>query len=416
MKQTAGLVPSLPARAWLVLGGDALSALGSGLTLPFFVVYLSQVRGIDLGLAGLMLSILAAAGLAGNPAGGWLVDRIGARRAVIAGLLLAAGGCGAIAMVHEVWQGFLAAALYGLGMAVLLPAEDALLATAVDVEQRPQVFALRHATLNAGFSLGALVAAVVVAGVASPAGFVVLYLADAVSFLAFAGLLVALPDLVAPTVGGGGDAGIAGSYREVLHDRVFGRLWLLVVLLVTAGYAQFHAAFPAFATSVGGLSAWGLSLAFAANTITVVAAQLVVLRLMGGRRRTRGVMLSAAFVAAAWLATLVAAGRTELTATVFFVGAMVLFGLGETLLSPTVPAMVNDLATDRLRGRYNGAYSLAWSVGFIAGPALAGLALAAGHGHALFAGLVGALGAAAVGAWRLERHLPSRTNLVAAPA
>src|SRR6185437_3225192 len=132
---------------------------------------------------------------------------------------------------------------------------------------------------------------------------------------------------------------------------------------------QYHAAFPAFATSVGGLSAWGLSLAFAANTITVVAAQLVVLRLMCGHRRTRGVMLSAAFVGVAWLATLGAAGRTEATATVFFVGAMVLFGLGETLLSPTVPAMVNDLAPDRLRGRYNGAYSLAWTVGFIAGPA-----------------------------------------------
>ena len=50
MKRSPGLVPSLPARAWLVLVGDALSALGSGLTLPFFVVYLSQVRGIDLGL------------------------------------------------------------------------------------------------------------------------------------------------------------------------------------------------------------------------------------------------------------------------------------------------------------------------------------------------------------------------------
>jgi MFS family permease len=167
---------------------------------------------------------------------------------------------------------------------------------------------------------------------------------------------------------------------------------------------------------VGGLSAWELSIAFAANTITVVAAQLVVLRLMAGRRRTRGVVLSSAFVGVAWLVTLVAAGQAETTATVLFVVAMVLFGLGETLLSPTVPAMVNDLAPERLRGRYNGAYSLAWTVGFIAGPALAGFALAAGHGHALFTGFVGALGVAALGAWRLERHLPPRTNLIGVTA
>src|SRR3954465_9034846 len=118
----SGLVPRLSARAWVILGGDALAALSSGLTLPFFLVYLHRVRGIELGVAGLILSTVAVAGLVGNPAGGWLVDRIGPRRAVIVGLVLAAGGCVALAAVHEAWQGFLATAFYGLGAAVLLPA------------------------------------------------------------------------------------------------------------------------------------------------------------------------------------------------------------------------------------------------------------------------------------------------------
>jgi MFS family permease len=405
----------LPSRAWLVLGGVALSAVGSGLTLPFFLVYLSSARGIDIGLAGLMLSTLAAAGLAGNPAGGWLVDRLDARRAVIVGLVLAACGCAAIALVHVPWQGFLAAALYGLGTAVLLPAEDALLATVVEPERRPHVFALRHATLNAGFSVGALAAAVVVATVTGPTGFVVLYLADAASFLAFAALLTTWFRAVAPPDATRDEGACApGSYRDVLRDPVFVRVWLVVLFLVAAGYAQYHAAFPAFATSVGGLSAWGLSIAFAANTVTVVAAQLVVLRLMAGRRRTRGVVLSAVFTAACWLTTLAAAGSGAQLATVLFAVAMVIFGIGETLLSPTLPAIVNDLAPDELRGRYNGAYSLAWTTGFIVGPAVAGLALAAGHGYALFVGFVAVLAIAAVGAWRLERHIPSAINHIGA--
>jgi hypothetical protein len=37
-----------------------------------------------------------------------------------------------------------------------MPAEDALLATAVDAEQRSHAFAVRHATLDIGFSVGAL--------------------------------------------------------------------------------------------------------------------------------------------------------------------------------------------------------------------------------------------------------------------
>ena len=44
---------------------------------------------------------------------------------------------------------------------------------------------------------------------------------------------------------------------------------------------------------------------------------------------------------------------------VWFAAANVAFALGETLVSPTLPAIVNDLAPDSLRGRYNGAYVLA---------------------------------------------------------
>ena len=42
-------------------------------------------------------------------------------------------------------------------------------------------------------------------------------------------------------------------------------MWALTALLVGAGFAQFHAAFPAYATGAGALSAAALSLAFAAT-------------------------------------------------------------------------------------------------------------------------------------------------------
>jgi MFS family permease len=407
-----GLVPRLSGRAWLILGGDALSAVGSGLTLPFFVVYLHRVRGIDLATTGLILATIAVAGLFGNPLGGWLADRIGARRAVVLGLVVAAAGTVAIAAVHSPRQGFAAAALYGIGMAVLWPAEDALLATAVDAEQRSHAFAVRHATLNAGFSVGGLLAALIV-GFASPGSFVLVYLLDAASYLVFAVIVARLPDAIATDAETAAYDG-SGGYREVFRDRVFRRLWLLVLLLVTVGYAQYHAAFPAYATGEGGLSARGLGVAFAANTVTVVLAQLFVLRMMAGRRRTRGVMLAAGFVAAAWTATLLAGGQgAHATGPLLFTAAMVLFALGETLLSPTVPAIVNDLAPETLRGRYNGAYSLAWTTGYMIGPAIAGFALAAGQGRLLFLGLIAALGVVAVGAVRLERHLPAAVNRIA---
>jgi len=38
-EQRAGFLPVLPRAAWVVLGGDFVSAIGSGLTLPCLFIY-----------------------------------------------------------------------------------------------------------------------------------------------------------------------------------------------------------------------------------------------------------------------------------------------------------------------------------------------------------------------------------------
>src|SRR5512142_2227021 len=68
------LIPQLPRAATIILTGDAISALGQGMTLPFLLIYLHQVRGIDMAVAGLVLSTVALASFVGNPLGGWLSD------------------------------------------------------------------------------------------------------------------------------------------------------------------------------------------------------------------------------------------------------------------------------------------------------------------------------------------------------
>jgi MFS family permease len=162
MRAARSLVPELPRQAWVLLGGVALSALGSGLTLPFLLVYLDHVRGMDVAVAALAVSTIALAGLAGNPLGGWLADRLGARDAVAAGLVLAAAGAFGLALVREPWHAFVAAAVAGMGAAIVWPAQDALLAALVPAQQRSGGFALHHALLNLGFGVGGVVAALVV--------------------------------------------------------------------------------------------------------------------------------------------------------------------------------------------------------------------------------------------------------------
>ena len=431
-----GIIPALPRPAWVVLGGDFMSAIGSGLTLPCLFVYARQVRDLGYGQAGLVVATIALASLAGNPLGGMLADRWTPRRALMGGLVTAAAGSVALALASSAAALFGAAGLLGLGVAVGWPAQETLLAAVAGPAHRSAVFSVRHASMNAGLGLGALGAAAVVS-VAHPATFTVVYLADAASYLAFVPVLARLrlpapsssaPGDSAPGDSAPGDSAPAdsapdparprpGGFREVLRDRAFVRVWMLTALIVTLSFGQYQASFAGYATRPGGISAHGLSMAFAANTLTVVAVQLLVLRRLAGRRRTTGAALAAAAWAACW-AVVIVGGHLGggPAAEAAFIVAMVVFAIGETLLSPTLPAIINDLAPPQAAGRYNGLGALAFTTGFLLGPAGGAAALGAGWGTGLFTVMALACLAAAVAAIRLSRHLPSGANQIPAPA
>ena len=93
------------------------------------------------------------------------------------------------------------------------------------------------------------------------------------------------------------------------------------------------------------------------------------------------------------------------------------FALGETLLQPTIPALVNDLAPDHLRGRYNALSSAAFQLAAIIAPPISGALV--GHAprrrlHRLAGGRL-AGGRRAARSLRLEPQLPPGVNGVRVP-
>ena len=405
-----GLIPRLPRAAVTILAGDALSALGSGMSMPFMLVYLHQVRGIDMATAGLALSTIALASFVGNPLGGTLTDRFSARTALLNGLMFSAAGAATLGWVTGAPIAFLAAALLGLGNSIAWPAFDALLATVVEPEQRSAAFALRHATLNAGIAVGAVAAGLIV-DVARPSTFQIIYLIDAATFLLFVPVLKLIP----ATRTGVPEARADGGYRTVLRDKLLLSIVGLSALVVTVGFSQYHAAFPGWATRDRGIPVSALGICFAANAATVVLTQLPVLRALTGHRRTTAVSLACAGWAAAWLVALVAGhSGSGWFAITGFVATMVMFGIAETALAPTLTAIVNDLAPGHLRGRYNAVSALGWTTGFFVGPAISGFAFQTQHGTTLMILLIVTSLAGVLWATALGRRLPSSANRISA--
>jgi MFS family permease len=397
------LVPSLPRAAWQVLAAGSLSALANGLTYPFLVVYLHRVRDLSLGTAGLAAATIAGAAIAFNLAAGPLVDRLGPRRVVGAMLVVGSAGAATLAFADTAATALAGSALFGAGLTTGWVGLQQVIAAVVPAEQRGDAFAVQFALLNAGIGLGGLTAGLLV-DFDRPETFEVAFLAAAACYLVFAAVLpfVSIPPRPAEP-----KAARTGGYRAVVRDRRFRLVFALNLVFVGIGVGQIENAFPAFATEVGGASPRILGLAFAADTAVIVLCQFWVTARLRGRRRTRGLMLESVFWAAAWALALVAA---RIGAPYLFVAVAVLFACAEMLHSPTIPAIVNDLASDRLRGRYNAAGALSWQTARIIGATTAGQLLGLGLGGPLLAAFIGFCGLGALLALRLERALPPQAN------
>ncbi len=407
-------------RAWrLSLAGTLISSLGTGLTLPFLIVYLHSVRHLSLPLAGVLVAISAVVGMATTAVGGPLGDRIGLGRVFVLGLLAQAIGTGLLAVGGGVPEAAVAIALTAAGNGTAWPSLNGLIAHQVPLAEQPRAFALRFGVLNAGIGVGGLASGWIVA-LDNPASFSLIYGIDAGSTALFAALaLIGMRG--APGFRAVGHAPVrradAGErpthgYRAVLADRAFVAYLACALALGVFGYAQLNGPWAAFATLIGHATPRVVGIAFAANTAAIVVSQLAVVRLTRRWRRTRLLALTAAFWTVAWAATGLAAlpALRGLPADAMLVISLAVFGLGETFLSPVNGAMPNVLAPPHLRARYNALAAMTWPVGELIGPPLAGLLLG-GPVPASWVLLIAAGTAlTAAGALALARLLPASAN------
>jgi MFS family permease len=398
--------------ARLMLTGIALDAFGTGLTVPFLVVYLHDVRALPLAIIGVIVAVPASVALALLGPTGMLIDRLGPRRVQMGALAGSAAGAFLLASVESASDAAVARVLTGIGVAAFWPANQALVASVVPSERRQHYFGVQFACVNAGIGIGGIVGALFV-DTERAWTFVAIYRADAATFLAALAILaIPLRHLGGPLARSHPIMPVdAGSYREVLRDGVFRRYLVLAFMMAFVGYGQIEGGWTAYGNVVARISSRTLGIAFAVNTAIIVLLQLVVLRLVDGRRRTRVLMTHAAIWGASW-AVLGLAGQTPGSplAAVLMIVAFGLFGVGETLMSPTAPAIVNDVAPERLRGRYNATAAVAFQAAAISGPLVSGVLLGRDLGVAFIGMLIAGCVVLAVTALRLERVLPARAN------
>lgn len=405
-----GFWRALPREGRFLLSTVAIQHLGRGMTLPFTVIYLHEVRDFSLDTSAAIMALLALVAAVMAAPMGSLTDLVGARWMLIGAGVSQSLGAVAMAFATSLPLAVTGALLMGLSASIGWSAGNTFISALVRGPLRQRYFGVNFALLNLGIGAGGLVAGAVV-DVSRPVTFEAVFLIDAVLVLIPGIWLLGPLRHVHARSAKPPEETAPSSYATVL--RLPGIRWVLLLAVVSSfvGYGQLEAGIPAFARQVSQVDTGVIGIAFAANTTVIVLLQFWVLQRIEGHRRTRVGLVMLVIWSFAWLAFgLSGLLPASLAAAVLVVAFLALFGLGETLLQPTLPAITNDMAPDHLRGRVNAAQSTAFMAGGVIGPVVAGVLLDRGLAVAFIAVVLAGLGLIAWLFLRLERIISPEVN------
>jgi MFS family permease len=382
------LVSGLPRPFWFLWAGMLVTRAGS-FVLPFLALYLTQGLHIPASRAGLVIGLYGAGGAVAAPLGGWLTDHLGRRIVLVGSLLL--GGTGMIAAGFAHRLEVLAPAIFLLATVneMYRPAMQAAVADLVSPEERVHAFGLIYWVINMGFAIG-----LTVGGLLAARSFLWLFVGDGVTTLAFAAIVCAgVPETRparAPRPPGEPHPHPVAEFFAPYRDGLF--VSFLVLGFLFAVLFMQNASSFALETTAHGVSRATFGRILALNGVIIVLVQ----PFLGPAlvRFNRSLTL-------AWGGVLAGLGFGLFafvhTVSGYAIGTIV-WTIGEIMALPVANAVVADLAPVELRGRYQGAYGLAFALAVSLAPAmgmftferfgsfalwigclLAGLVVAAGH-------------------------------------
>jgi MFS family permease len=390
---TRETVSGLPREFWWLWTSTLVNRLGAFVA-AFMALYLTLDRGYSASYAGLVAALHGLGGVISSLGAGVMADRLGRRPTL---LLAQSSTAVAVAVLGFVQHPVaIAAVAFVVGMAsnASRPAVQAMIADVVRPEDRVRAFSLNFWAINLGFAVSSM-AAGFIAEYSYRAGFLVeagMTLVCAV--VVFAKLPESRPERAAKEVGEP-EVGLGTVLRDRRFMGVVG-LSFLVALII-------QQAFVGLPVAMGraGFAPADYGMAIAVNGVLIVVLQIPVTRFIQHRDPGRLLVVSSLLIGYGF-------GLTAFAGSVgVFALTICVWTLGEIVNAPTQTGLVVRLSPTHGRGRYQGMYTMSWSMAALVAPLMAGLVIDR-YGAEWLWGACAVIGTAAAGGyWGLMRRLPT---------
>lgn len=381
-----------PRSFWMLFWGLLINRVSTSLVWPFLTEYVKESLGIALTVAALLITLQSLTGLLSTVFVSPLMDRIGRRNVMVAGLI--ASGAVLIMMSFAstlvVWAFLMA--LYGAVNQVFNIGSNAMVADLVEPQRRAGAYALIRMISNLGIAIGPALGGFLI----SAGSFALALDVTAVVNVLLALIVLFLLSETIPRRLTRAEQKSDGGFRVVLQDRLFMITNGLYILATAAPTMIFSLLFIYVRTHFG-FEADQYSWLIVTNAAMVVLFQYSVTRLTV-RFRPFPVMAVGAFFYACG-----AGGVAFGTTFVWFWLCMVVLTVGEMLLNPTVTALVANIAPVQRRARYMGVLSIAYPLASGFSPVIGGFLGDIIAPQATWLGAMGITLLAALGFWLLAR-------------
>ncbi len=332
-----------------------IDAIGSGIFMPVSVLYFLVTTDLSLVQVGGAISLASLVALPAGPLIGSIVDRIGAKRVLLAGNLLQGVGFAA----YLITDSFVGLTLWTIVVTVGRTAFWGSFGNIVTAITRPGEretwFGFLGALRNVGFAVGGLLAGLAIT-IGTQTAYAAVVLVNAASYGVAFVLLLAVPAAPKPE-----RTTETGSWSVVLRDVPYRWLWLAQFCYCNS-MMVLNFALPVYATAVLGLPGWVTGAIFTLNTVMVGFGQGLMVRALTGATRWRVLVLANATFAVSFVILLGASRLSVGLAVVVVLVGSAIYTVGELVGGPVHGALAAEAVADHLRGRYLSLIQLAWNL------------------------------------------------------